>query len=148
MNLTEKISEDIKQAMKQQDKAKLEALRAVKAAILLANTETGAGQLSEADELKLLQKLVKQRKEAAEIYRQQDRKDLYDTEVFQASVIEKYLPEQMSEEELENILKVIIKQAGAVSSKDMGRVMGIASKQLSGKADNKLLAEKVKRLLG
>jgi uncharacterized protein YqeY len=148
MNLTEKISEDIKQAMKQQDKAKLEALRAVKAAILLANTETGAGQLSEADELKLLQKLVKQRKEAAEIYRQQDRKDLYDTEVFQASVIEKYLPEQMSEEELENILKEIIKQAGAVSSKDMGRVMGIASKQLSGKADNKLLAEKVKRLLG
>jgi len=147
MNLTEKINEDIKQAMKSREKEKLEALRAVKAAILLSNTEQGAEQLTEADELKLLQKLVKQRKEAAEIYQQQGRNDLAGVEISQASVIEKYLPEQVSAEELDRIIKEIIAQTGASSPKDMGKVMGIASKQLSGKADNKLLAEKVKSQL-
>ncbi|MCX6257717.1 MAG: GatB/YqeY domain-containing protein [Bacteroidia bacterium] len=148
MNLTERINEDIRLAMKAGEKEKLDALRAVKAAILLANTERKGAQLSQDDELKLLQKLVKQRKEAADIYRQQSREDLFKVEDYQAKVIEKYLPEQLSGEEIDVIIRQIIASTGASSQKDMGKVMGLASKQLAGKADNKMLAEKVKSLLG
>lgn len=149
MSLEEKINADIKAAMLAKEKEKLEALRAVKAAVLLMNTEKGAsGAVSEADELKALQRLVKQRKEAAEVYAQQGRQDLADSELFQASVIEKYLPKQMDEAELRTVIQNIIQQCGASSAKDMGKVMGIATRELTGKADNKLVSAIVKELLG
>lgn len=149
MSLEEKINADIKAAMLAKEKEKLEALRAVKAAVLLMNTEKGAsGAVSEADELKALQRLVKQRKEAAEVYTQQGRQDLADSELFQASVIEKYLPKQMDEAELRTVIQNIIQQCGASSAKDMGKVMGIATRELTGKADNKLVSAIVKELLG
>ena len=131
------------------NKELLEALRAVKSALLLAKSEKGGdGGVSEDAEIKILQKLVKQRRETAEIYLSQNRKDLADVEIFQADVIQKYLPEQMSEEELTNIIKDIIAETGATSVKDMGKVMGLAAKKLAGKADNKAVSEKVKQLLG
>jgi uncharacterized protein YqeY len=149
MSLELKINEEIKQAMLSKNKELLEALRAVKSALLLAKSEKGGdGGVSEDAEIKILQKLVKQRRETAEIYLSQNRKDLADVEIFQADVIQKYLPEQMSDEELTLIIKDIITEAGATSVKDMGRVMGLASKKLAGKADNKSVSEKVKQLLG
>ena len=149
MSLELKINEEIKQAMLSKNKELLEALRAVKSALLLAKSEKGGdGGVSEDAEIKILQKLVKQRRETAEIYLSQNRKDLADVEIFQADVIQKYLPEQMSDEELTLIIKDIIAEAGATSVKDMGRVMGLASKKLAGKADNKSVSEKVKQLLG
>jgi len=149
MSLEEKINADIKAAMLAKEREKLEALRAVKAAVLLMNTEKGAsGEVSETDELKALQRLVKQRKEAAEVYTQQGRQDLADSELFQASVIEKYLPKQMDEAELKAVIQNIIQQTGASSAKDMGKVMGVASRELAGKADNKLVSAIVKELLG
>jgi len=148
MSLELKINEDIKQAMLAKNKDLLEALRAVKSALLLAKTEKADAVVNEEAEIKILQKLVKQRRETAEIYTSQNRKDLADIENFQADVIQKYLPEQMGEEELTAIIKAIIAETGASSIKDMGRVMGAAAKKLAGKADNKAISEKVKLLLG
>ena len=148
MNLFDTVSEDIKKAMLAKEKEKLEALRAVKTAFLLARTESGAGGgLTPDAELKIVQKLVKQRRESAEIYQQQNRQDLADKELLEASVIEQYLPAQMSEQELETALKAIIERAGAKIPSDMGKVMGVATKELSGKADGKAISAKVKQLL-
>ncbi|HBX50508.1 MAG: glutamyl-tRNA amidotransferase [Bacteroidetes bacterium RIFOXYA12_FULL_35_11] len=148
MALEEKINNDIKAAMLARDQAKLLALRAVKAEIIMAKT-SGAGNIITSDtELKILQKLVKQRKEAALVYKQQGREDLYTQEEFEASVIEAYLPKQMSEEEIITDLKKIIAETGATSVKEMGKVMGIASKHFAGKADNKIVSDKIKELLG
>jgi uncharacterized protein YqeY len=148
MNLEVLINDDIKSAMLSKDRDKLEALRAIKAALLLEKTKEGAtGEIPETVELRLLQKLVKQRKESAEIYTTQNRKDLADAELFQAGIIEKYLPKGLSPEEVESKVKEIITQTGATTIKDMGRVMGIASKELAGQADNKTVSEIVKKLL-
>jgi len=147
MSLEEKINADIKSAMLAKEKEKLEALRAVKSAVLLAKTEKVGVEVSEDTELKLLQKLVKQRKDAAEIYLKQQMKDLADVELFQANVIEQYLPAQMSPEEIGQVVKSVIEETGANGIKDMGKVMGLVSKQLAGKADGKLISEVVKSLL-
>jgi uncharacterized protein len=148
MSLFDKVNEDIKNAMLSKEKEKLEALRSVKAAFLLAKSEKGASETLSSDvELKVVQKLVKQRKESADIYIAQGRKDLYDKEVFEASVIEQYLPRQMSPEELKTVLKGLIEKVGAKAPSDMGKVMGLATKELAGKADGKLIAETVKGLL-
>ncbi|MFC2138988.1 GatB/YqeY domain-containing protein [Bacteroidota bacterium] len=148
MSLETTINEEIKNAMRAKDKVTLEALRAVKSAILLAKTEKGGSDKLSGDvEMKLLQKLVKQRKDSAEIYKEQGRNELYQKEVDEIKVIEKFLPEQMSEEELIEVLKSIIAQTGASSPAEMGKVMGIATKQLAGKADGKAIAVKVKELL-
>ena len=148
MSLQTKVMEALKEAMKAKDTVALESLRAIKSAILLAKTEAGAAEeLSEADELKLLQKLVKQRKDSATLYTQQGRNDLAEPELAQMAVIEKFLPAQLSEAEVETALRGIINQVGANTPKDMGKVMGVATKQLAGKADGKLISEIVKRLL-
>lgn len=148
MSLEKLINDDIKAAMLARDKQKLEALRAVKSAILLAKTDKGgAGEIEEDAEMKILQKLVKQRRESAEIYKQQGRAALAEEEIFQLAIIEKYLPAQMSEEDVKKIIKEIIAETGAASIKDMGRVMGLATKKLAGKADNKLISGLVKELL-
>lgn len=144
--LVDKVNDDIKAAMLAREKDKLEAIRAIKAALLLAQTSGEA--VTEETELKLLQKLVKQRKESAEIYNSQNRKDLADKEIFEAEIIEKYLPKQLSEEELQKIIAEIISQNGITSIKEMGKAIGIANKQLAGKADGKSIAEMVKKLLG
>ncbi len=149
MSLTEKINADLKSAMLAKDAAKLEALRAVKSALLLMDTDKDAASGSREDkELKMLQKLVKQRKEAADIYKTQNREDLAQVELNQAAVIENYLPKQMSAEELKVELQKIITELGATSAKDMGKVMGTATKQLAGKADGKIVSTMVKELLG
>ena len=139
---------EIKAAMRAKDSNRLEALRAVKSALLLAQT-SGSGQdgLTEDEELKLLQKLVKQRKESAAIYSEQGREDLAQPELDQAAVIESFLPAQMSEEEIEKEVDAIIAQTGASGMQDMGKVMGMASKELAGKADGKTISEIVKRKL-
>ena len=148
MGLFEKINDEIKKAMFQKDKVRLEALRAIKSAFLLAKTEKGAsGELSEDTELKILQKLVKQRKESAEIYGSQNREDLAGKELEEARIIEEYLPAMLSEEELDAELKSIIKEVGATSPSDMGKVMGVATKKLAGRADGKMIATKVREIL-
>lgn len=149
MSLEIKINDDIKQAMLAKDKRKLESLRAIKAALLLEKTgkDVSSGEIPESVELKLLQKLVKQRKDSAAIFREQNRTELAEDEEFQASIIEKYLPEQMSEGEIEAIVQKIIQQTGATSIAEMGKVMGMASKQLAGKADNKTISILVKKHL-
>ncbi len=148
MKLFDKVNEDIKAAMLSKEKGKLEALRAIKAAFLLAKTEKGApAELTGDAELRIVQKLIKQRKESAEIYLSQGRKDLYDIEMFEASVIEQYLPKQLNAEELQKALKAIIDRVGAKTPSDMGKIMGIATKELAGKADGKLIAETVKVML-
>ncbi len=148
MNLTEKINRDIKDAMKAREKQKLEGLRAIKNALLLLKTEKGASDnISEETEIKLLQKLVKQRKESAQIYEEQGRTDLKEKELTEADVIQQYLPEPMSNEKLENVIKLIITEIGAKSMADMGKVMGMANNKLLGKADGKSIANKVKELL-
>ncbi len=149
MSLTEKISSDLIIAMKAKDKVVLEAIRAAKTAFVLARAEKGADAvLSSEDELKIIQKLVKQRRESAAIYKEQNRPDLYDKEVTEADVLEKYLPARMSDEELFSIIKAIISRIGAKSPADMGKVMGIATKELAGKADGKEISAKVRQLLG
>lgn len=149
MSLTEKISADLITAMKAKDKVSLEAIRAAKTAFTLARAEKGADSiLTSEEELKIIQKLVKQRRESAEIYKTQNRPDLYEKEVVEADVLEKYLPARMSEEELVKILKGIIERTGAKTAADMGKVMGIATKELAGKADGKEISSKVKQLLG
>jgi uncharacterized protein YqeY len=147
MSLEQKINDGIKVAMLARDKVRLESLRAVKAAILLAKTSENAKDLDEAAEIKMLQKLVKQRRETAEIYISNNRQELADKELSEAAIIEEFLPKQLSQEEIESAVKSIIEETGANSVKDMGKVMGIASKQLAGKADGKLIAELVKKLL-
>jgi len=150
MQLEKKINDDIKQAMLARDKQKLEALRAIKAAILLEKTgkDVTSGEIPESVELKLLQKLVKQRRESAAIYREKGRVDMAEEEEFQAGIIDQYLPEQMSAEDIEKVIERIIAETGASSMKDMGRVMGMASKQMAGKADNRMISELVKKKLG
>lgn len=148
MSLESKINEDIKKAMLAREKERLEALRAVKTALLVAKTEKGAGEtISEDAEIKILQRLVKQRKESATIFEERNRKELAQKEWFEASVIKEYLPEQMSDEELTSIIQKIVDQVGAKSMADMGKVMGIASKELAGKAEGKAIADKVKSIL-
>jgi len=148
MSLEEKIIEDIKDAMRAKDKEKLESLRAIKAALLLEKTQKGGmDKISGEAEMKILQKLVKQRKDSAQIYAEQGRNDLAEKELSEAKIIEAYLPEQMSEEKLTSIIKNIIEEVGAKSMADMGKVMGKASKELAGKAEGKAIAEKVKSLL-
>lgn len=149
MSLTEKISADLIAAMKSKDKIALEAFRAAKTAFTLARADKGAESVLTADEeLKIIQKLVKQRRESAEIYKTQNRPDLYSKEVAEADILEKYLPAKMTEEELTSILKSIIEKTGAKSAADMGKVMGVATKELAGKADGKEISAKVKQLLG
>lgn len=147
MSLEEKINADIKSAMLAKEKEKLEALRAVKSAVLLAKTEKVGAELSDDVELKLLQKLVKQRRESAAIYIQQNRPELADAETFQADIIEKYLPAQMSPEEVRVVLQELATELGVTSVKDMGKVMGAASQKLAGRADGKLISTIVKEIL-
>jgi uncharacterized protein len=148
MELEKLINDDIKATMLARDSRKLEALRAIKAALLLEKTkEGGTGDIPETLELKLLQKLVKQRRESAEIYKGAGREDLAEKEIFEAEIIEKYLPQQLSEAEVRERIKKIIAETGAATIKDMGKVMAKAGAELSGKADNKMVATIVKELL-
>jgi len=142
------IDQEIKKAMLAKDQAKLRGLRAIKAALLLARTEKGsAEEITEDAEMKILQRLVKQRKESADIYKQQGREDLSVIEEEEIEVISFFMPKQLGKEEVEAIIANLIKDAGASSVKDMGKVMGLANKELAGKADGKLIAEIVKTQL-
>lgn len=148
MSLKEKIDADIKSAMLAKEHQRLLALRDIKKAILIEETKPGAGgQISEADELRLLQKAVKQRKDSAEIYKSQNRVDLLDKELAEIAIIETYLPAAMSEADLEAALKAIIAKVGASGPSDMGKVMGAATKELAGKADGRAISTMVKSLL-
>lgn len=148
MSLEQKINEGIKAAMLAKNEPELRGLRAIKAAVLLARTaEGGKGDLTPADESRLLQKLVKQRKDSLEIFRQQRREDLAKKEEEEIAVIERFLPEQMGEKELKEVLQQIIAETGASSPADLGKVMGAATKQLAGKADGKAISAMVKELL-
>ena len=148
MNLEQKIMTELKAAMLAKDEKSLRSLRAIKAAILLAKTaEGGGGELKEEDEIKLLQKLVKQRKDSLEIFRQQNRVDLAQKEEEEIEIIEKFLPQQLSTDELKAELMAIIAETGASSPADMGKVMGAATKKLGGKADGKTISGIVKELL-
>jgi uncharacterized protein YqeY len=148
MSLEEKVMADLKTAMLAKDEKSLRSLRAIKAAIINLKTSEGfSGVIKDDDEIKLLQKLVKQRKESLEIYEKQNRNDLAEKEKEEIGVIEKFLPKQMSEEELKGVIASIIKETGATSQADMGKVMGIANKQLGGKADGKTIAAIVKEIL-
>lgn len=149
MSLFDQVNEDIKKAMlNKEPKDKLEALRAIKAAFLLAKTEKAGVELTSDIELKILNKLVKQRKESAEIYKSQNREDLASKEIAEAEVIEKYLPAQLSVEELEKGIKDLIERLGAKTLADMGKVMGGANKEFAGRADGKQISDLVKKLLG
>lgn len=146
--LFEQVSTDIKEAMKARDKVRLETLRNIKKVFLEAKTAPGADDnLSDANAMKILQKLAKQGKESAETYAKQNRQDLADAELAQVTVIEEYLPKPFSPEEVEEAVKTIISQLGATSMKDMGRVMGVATKQLAGKADGGAISQAVKKAL-
>lgn len=148
MSLKEQIEADIKKAMLAKNKDDLRALRAIKSMILLAQTEKGASEALSSDaEIKILQKAAKQRTDSLALYREQNRDDLADTEQAELEVIKRYLPEQLSEEALEGIISNIITKVGASSMKDMGKVMGLASKELAGKADGKTISQVVKKLL-
>jgi uncharacterized protein len=146
MNIEERINGDIKTAMLAKDAKRLEALRAIKSAILLLKTSPEG--LTEDSAMKAIQKEVKKRKETADLYTQQNRPDLEEVETFQANVLEEYLPKQMSEEEIKTELQSIIASVGATSAADMGKVMGAASKAFAGKADNKMVSALVKQMLG
>ena len=148
MSLEQKVMADLKTAMLAKDEKSLRSLRAIKAAIINLKTSEGfSGEIKEDDEIKLLQKLVKQRKESLEIFEKQNRNDLAEKEREEIGVIEKFLPKQMSEEELKKVVASIIKETGATSQADMGKVMGMANKQLGGKADGKTIAAIVKEML-
>ena len=148
MNLFDKVSGDIKAAMLARDKVRLEALRGIKKEFLEAKTAKGGdGELADDVAMKILAKMVKQRKESAAIYNEQNRPELAAEEMAQANVIEEYLPKALSEEELTVVLKEIIARVGASSPKEMGKVMGVASKELAGKADGKVISAKVRELL-
>ena len=149
MELFDQISNDIKEAMKAKDKVKLETLRNVKKCFLEAKTAPGANDtLTDEAAMKIMQKLVKQGKDSAAVYTEQERNDLAEAELAQVQVIEAYLPKQLSAEELEAKLKTIIGQVGATSAKDMGKVMGVATKELAGLAEGRAISAKVKELLG
>ncbi|MRX45879.1 GatB/YqeY domain-containing protein [Pedobacter puniceum] len=148
MSLETTINQDIKAAMLAKNEAQLRALRAIKSALLLAKTEKGAStEITEEAEIKVLQKLVKQRKESADFYKSQNREDLYQIEAEEIEVIEHYLPKQLSTEELNAYLKQLIAKLNVTSVKEMGKIMGVASKELSGKADGKAISESIKSLL-
>lgn len=148
MNLFDQVSNDIKSAMLAKDKVRLEALRGIKKEFLEAKTAKGAdGELTDDMAMKILAKMVKQRKESAQIYTEQNRPDLAEPELAEAAVIETYLPKQMNEEELTEALKAIIAQVGATTPQEMGKVMGVATKQLAGCADGRAISAKVKELL-
>ncbi len=148
MSLEQNINQEIKAAMIAKDSAALRGLRAIKAAILLAKTEkAGIDELTSDSEIKVLQKLVKQRKESAEIYKNQGRDDLYQIEVEEQQVIEKFLPKQLDRSEIEQIIRAVIQEVGANGMKDMGKVMGLANQKLAGKADGKTISEIVKQSL-
>ena len=148
MSLQQDVMTAIKVAMKAKDQTALTALRAIKSSILLAQTESGAGdELSEEQELKILQKLVKQRKDSAAIYLEQDRKDLALPEIDEAEVISQFLPEALSEDEIEKVVVMTIESIGAEGMKDMGKVMGIVSKELAGQADGKTISTIVRQKL-
>ena len=148
MSLKQQIDNDIKKAMLSKNKEELEALRSIKSLILLAETEKGGSDdITSEAEKKLLMKAAKQRKESAEIFEQQNRKDLADRELLQLEVINRYLPKQLSEEEIKTTILSVIKEVGAAGPQDMGKVMGIATKRLAGQADGKLISEVVKKLL-
>jgi uncharacterized protein YqeY len=148
MSLENIINQDIKAAMLSKKEADLRSLRAVKSALLLAKTEKGASEtISEDAEIKVLQRLVKQRRESADIYKDQNREDLYQIEIEEIEVIERYLPKQLSAEELTVYLKELISKLNVTSVKEMGNVMGLASKELAGKADGKTISEKIKSIL-
>lgn len=148
MNLFDQVSSDIKSAMLAKDKVRLEALRGIKKEFLEAKTAKGAdGELTDDMAMKILAKMVKQRKESAQIYTEQNRPDLAEPELAEAAVIETYLPKQMTEEELTEALKAIIAQVGATTPQEMGKVMGVATKQLAGRADGRAISAKVKELL-
>jgi len=141
MSLQKQIMDQMKAAMKAKDSVALEALRAVKSAMMLAKTNKGAGaELTEAEELKIIQKQVKQRKDSAALFIDQNRQDLADGELAQLAIIEQFMPEALSEEEIAKVVEEIITQTGAEGMKDMGKVMGIASKQLAGQADGKIIS--------
>ena len=147
MSFEKKVMAAMKVAMKNKDKEKITAYRAVKSAILLHKTSGSGTDLTEADEIKMLQKLVKSRKESLEIYKGKGREDLAATEAKEIEVISEFLPEAMSEEEVENIVREVIAQVGATSMKDMGKVMGMATKKLAGQADGRLVSSLVKKIL-
>ena len=148
MAALDNLTTEIKEAMKAKNALALESLRAIKSAVLLQKSEAGASdEMSEDEEIKLLQKLVKQRRDSAAIFREQNRVDLAEPEEAQAEIIARFLPEQLSEEEVGKVIESIIAQTGASSMKDMGKVMGMASKQLAGKSDGKTISTLVKQLL-
>ena len=148
MSIFDQVNSGIKEAMKAHDNGRLEALRGIKAEFLIIKTAPGNnGEVSDENALKVLVRMAKQRKESAQIYIEQDRKDLADVELLQAAVIEEFLPKQMNDEELTAHVKQIIEQTGATSMKDMGKVMGIATKQLAGRAEGRAISAKVKELL-
>jgi len=147
MSLELRINDDIKAAMLGKEKERLNALRAIKSALLLLKTEKGAGEITEDLELKTLQRLAKQRKESAELYKAQNRDDLYQEEICQLEFINQYLPQQMSEEEITATLKQLIADNNISGIKEMGKLMGLATKAFAGKADNKAVSEIVKNLL-
>lgn len=148
MSLEQRVMQELKEAMKSKDKAKMRGLRAIKAEILMAKTESSNKELSETREMQILQRLIKQRKDSLEIFEKENREDLAAKEHEEIEVIEKFLPEQLSEEELEAKIQAIIDETGAESMKDMGKVMGIATKRLAGKSDNKTISQVVRQLLG
>ena len=147
MALEQQIQKDIMEAMKAHDESRLNATRGIKSEILLAKTAGAEHELSDADVLKIIQKLVKQRKESAELYTQGNRPELAEKELAEMKVMEAYLPKALSEDEVRNILKTIVAEVGATSPKDMGKVMGAATKKLAGQADGKLISTIVKELL-
>ncbi len=147
MKLSEKINEAIKIAMKAQEKEKLLALRAVKSELLLKQTSGSSEEITDEEEIKILQKLVKQRKDAAEMYKSQDRIDLFDNEMKELAYIQEYLPKQLSDDDLTKIIQEIIAENGATSIKEMGKIIGLANKKLAGQAEGKVISEKVKQLL-
>ena len=148
MSLKQNIESEIKSAMLARDKTRLSALRAIKSLILLEETKSGAkAEITEEEEMKILTKAAKQRKDSAEIYEQQNRADLLEVELAELAIIQEFLPKAMTEEEITTAIQAIISQTGANSPKDMGKVMGVASKELAGKADGKFIAEIVKTLL-
>nr|WP_299031042.1 GatB/YqeY domain-containing protein [uncultured Tenacibaculum sp.] len=147
MSLQKQVMDKMKEAMKSKDTVALTALRALKSAFMLANTEAGAGELSEAEELKIVQKQVKQRKDSAAVFTEQGRNDLAEPELAEAAVLEQFLPEALSDEEIGKIVEKTITDVGAEGMKDMGKVMGIVSKQLAGQADGKTISAIVKAKL-
>ena len=148
MNFQDQLNSKLKSAMREKNKVALESLRAIKSAILLLQTQSGAKETPDDNEItKLLQKLVKQRKESALIYREQGRVDLAEPEEAQISIISQFLPEQLSPEEVEKVIDEVIQSVGATTMKDMGKVMGLANKKMAGKADGKIIAEIVKKRL-